>query len=927
MRDHGPRGREPSTTEDWPDLDELTRFEVWWRDGDRGAIERLLVGLEPPRIPGILRLLVKAEIRLRREAGERPADLEYLGRFPEHVDLIASIFEGWDDAWLIDGPGETIPGADPTRDAGASDPHAPTRLERPTTHDGGGAAGRRSDGPAGPGAQESRYRVDKFYKRGGMGEIWHAYDLELKRDVAVKIIREEYAGIAEIRERFNLESEVIGKLEHPNVIPIYGKGVARDGRPSYAMPFIDGETLRDAIDRFHKGKGGRSRGEHELMFRSLIRRIVDVCNAIEHAHSRGVLHRDIKPLNVMLGRFGETLVLDWGLAKDLDHKSGIDALDLSHWSRSGAGVDQTLLTKIEGTMRYMSPEQALGKIDRIGKASDVFNLGATFYYLLTGRAPYSSPYTDALREQVIRCDYPPPRKGRRDLPAALESICLKAMDREPERRYPSARSLADDLERWLGDEPVKAHKYSRLTRASRWARRHRSQVAVAVILLVGLLIATLSIVEARVQKRRAAENFTLANDAVNQMLLRVSEKRLFSVAGMSGLRKELGDDAVRFLKKLLDRDPDDPALRLNYADTCLNAANNHFQAASLDRFLLYYDEDILPIYQRLRSDNLANVWYRHAVAFCMVIKSQGLRELGRVAEAIKLLREAEVEELTVLRNSVGLPATDANLAKYRYGSAQAQVRLAETLLLVAGYQEAQSLLEPAIESLTIQLKAKPADFLLQRELSDAWTFRGVVASETRDLDGASRAFDRGNRLLDEASKGTEAAKTELDYLRAMLLGEHGHWLASLPGRAEDAERVLDRAVLIMVDLCRDYAEIPEYRCELSWSLINRGLARSKLEDARRTTAEADLAKAVEILERLARENPTLVRAHSLLGRAQGSLGRSLLGRGDREHARPLLKAGIESLSGCLRKNAASPRDNRAMAEHRKTLGEIDDTQR
>src|SRR5262249_11846447 len=165
--------------------------------------------------------------------------------------------------------------------------------------------------------------------------------------------------------RFLLEAKVTGRLEHPGIVPVYGLGRYADGRPYYAMRFIEGETLKEAIERFHKsGETRHSTVEREIAFRRLLRSLIDACNAVAYAHSRGVVHRDVKPENIMLGRFGETLVVDWGIAKPLPEPGGEPA----DGSSPGAPSDDSSLTRpgsAIGTPQYMSPEQAAGDLDRV----------------------------------------------------------------------------------------------------------------------------------------------------------------------------------------------------------------------------------------------------------------------------------------------------------------------------------------------------------------------------------------------------------------------------------------------------------------------------------------------------------------------------------------------------------------------------------
>src|SRR5262249_48354619 len=162
----------------------------------------------------------------------------------------------------------------------------------------------------------TRFRILRLHDRGGLGNVYVARDEELNREVALKEIRPHYAHDPESRARFLLEAEVTGGLEHPGVVPVYGLGTDADGRPFYAMRLVKGDSLKEAVARFHRGESaGQVPGGRALAFRQLLRRFVDVCNAVAYAHSRGVLHRDLKPANILLGPYGETLVVDWGLAK------------------------------------------------------------------------------------------------------------------------------------------------------------------------------------------------------------------------------------------------------------------------------------------------------------------------------------------------------------------------------------------------------------------------------------------------------------------------------------------------------------------------------------------------------------------------------------------------------------------------------------
>ena len=304
----------------------------------------------------------------------------------------------------------------------------------------------------------TRFRILRPYAKGGLGKVSVARDEELHREVALKEIQEQYADQGEQRARFVMEAEITGGLEHPNIIPVYGLGQYADGRPFYAMRLIRGDNLKEAIARFHQGKAGRrDPGQRALEFRKLLGRYLERLqrdclrpqpggaapgSEAGQRHARPVRRNAGGGLGAgqAVGPAGAA----WGSTEG--------------WLRpsSGSGSAPTELGAAIGTPQYMSPEQAAGRLDLLGPASDVYSLGATLYQVLAGRPAFAGSDTATVLRQVQRGEFPRPREVQRRIPAALEAICLKAMALKPEDRYATPNLLADDVEHWLADEPVSA---------------------------------------------------------------------------------------------------------------------------------------------------------------------------------------------------------------------------------------------------------------------------------------------------------------------------------------------------------------------------------------------------------------------------------------------------------------------------------------
>lgn len=416
--------------------------------------------------------------------------------------------------------------------------------------------------------QAGRFAAVRPIGGDGMGLIYIGYDRdEIGRIVAIKTIQNENQG-----KRLRLEGEIHGQLEHPNILPVYGTGVTAAGSPFIALQYIRKGDLRKAIRNFHagmpilptdakdspydemfrdpqdprfddpdlnapdpdenpaeanpaakrSGTGGdvkktpiafdKLRGERLSDFNDLLRRFTDICNAIEYAHDRGVLHRDLKPGNVMLGNHGETFVIDWGVAKLLDDPKADEE----------ERIDQVIVNTLSeatrrdfspGTTLYMAPEQLIGANHRVDRRTDTFALGLILCEILTGNQPFfdriqtefaaltKQEQADRVRSMLadaIRQGPPDLRLSNRSIPRPLAAICRKALAFEQADRYQTARELAEEVNRWLADEPVKAYRDAegRIEKAARWTRKNRVRAAAMMASLVfvalgSIVVATL----------------------------------------------------------------------------------------------------------------------------------------------------------------------------------------------------------------------------------------------------------------------------------------------------------------------------------------------------------------------------------------------------------------------------------------------------
>ncbi len=734
----------------------------------------------------------------------------------------------------------------PATDAENDDP------DRTSTYSVGSAT---SDG--------QRFRILRPHAQGGLGAVFVAMDNELHREVALKQILEKHADDPDSHQRFVAEAEITGGLEHPGVVPVYGLGMDADGHPYYAMRFIKGDSLREAINQFHQDEAlNKEPGRRSLELRRLLRRFTDVCNAIDYAHSRGVIHRDIKPANIIVGKHGETLVVDWGLAKAVGRAE--PSVGEQTLASSSGGSSETLPGSALGTPAYMSPEQARGELNRLGPRSDVYSLGATLYCLLTGKPPFEGDDVGAILRAVQNGEFPRASLLDPSLDKALEAVCQKAMATVPEDRYRTPQALADDLDRWMAGEPVSAWHEPLVRRARRWARRNRTAVTTAAVAVVALLLGTATVLAVQTQ---ANGRLTAANTELAAAKERETARFNLAMEAIKLFHGEVGDDLV------LKADQFKP-LR----DKLLRGA--------------------LDFYGKLEGllKGQPDKGSRGAMGNAYFELGELTAKIGDKPAALAAHRKG----LAVRRELASEPAADAeargDVARSLFAAGILLIETANSDQALAHFEEARDLLEGLPPS-------GPGSDGRRALLGTIYAGIGVMLERTGKPAAATAALERSVDTLTRLADDNPAVSE----FRSRLANTHniiGN-LQSDTGKPVEALYSFGMALAILQKLADDNPAFSEFRNRFADSHTNIGWLL--VQNGRAAEAVAECSRAEAIQTRLVQENPSVPDYRNRLASCQTNSATALLRLGRPAEARRPVRAGSGARGGA---REARPRDRR-----------------